>query len=248
MAAAPANLCVSVARSQASIGRGQTANYTVSVWEQNGSVAGVALSLKAAPSPLRGTFTFGCGTKNGAASCNIGTVSYPGSNARQLQAQVSVPASDTSATSATLTVTAGSKSVKTSPTASVTVAVTAASGAALAPNVPAARNANLPLGDFPSALNGTGGIGSYLSNGGNASGLFPTINPSSVPSPASGNQPKRDPQAETAADASTLPLGMPVVDAQIAGLVALAIALGLAVTRLSVRRRPRPLAEQAHKS
>jgi hypothetical protein len=216
----------------------------VSVWEQNGTVTGVKLSLKAAPSPLGGTFTFGCGTQNGAASCSIGTVSYTSSNARQLQAQISVPASDTSATSATLTATAAAKSVKTSPAASVSVAVTAASSTTSTPNVAAARNANLPLGDFPSALNGTGG--SYLSNGGNASGLFPTINPSSVPSPSSGNQPKRDPQAETAADASTLPLGMPVVDAQIAGLVALAIALGLAVTRLSVRRRPIP--EQAPKN
>jgi hypothetical protein len=218
----------------------------VSVWEQNGSVAGVTLSLKAAPSPLGGTFTFGCGTHNGAASCNIGTVSYPSSNARQLQAQISVPASDTSATSATLTATAASKSVKTSPAASVSVAVTAASTAATTPNVAAARNASLPLGDFPSGLTGAGGTGSYLSSGGNASGLFPTINPSSVPSPASANQAKRDPQAETAADASTLPLGMPVVDAQIAGLIALAIALGLAVTRLSVRRRPLP--EQAPKN
>jgi hypothetical protein len=38
---------------------------------------------------------------------------------------------------------------------------------------------------------------------------------------------------------------MPVVDAQIAGLTALAIAIGLAVTRLSVRRRP--VTQQPHK-
>jgi hypothetical protein len=242
MAIATPNLCVSVARSQTSIGRGQTASYTVSVWEQNGSVAGVKLSLKAAPSPLAGTFTFGCGTQNGASSCTIGTVDYTSTNARQLQAQISVASSDTSVTSATLTATASAASVKPAPAAAVAVAVTAASSASTTPSVAAARNANLPLGDFPSSLNGTG---SYTSNGGNASGLFPTIDPSAAPSPASANQPKRDPQAETAADASTLPLGMPVVDAQIAGMVALAIALGLAVTRLSVRRRPLP--EQTHK-
>jgi hypothetical protein len=241
MATATPNLCVSVERSQTSIGRGQTASYTVSVWEQNGSVAGVKLSLKAAPSPLAGTFTFGCGTQNGASSCTIGTVDYTSTNARQLQAQISVASSDTSVTSATLTATASATSVKTDPAAAVAVAVTAASSASTTPSVAAARNANLPLGDFP-ALNGTG---SYTSNGGNASGLFPTIDPSSVPSPANGNQLKRDPQAETAADASTLPLGMPVVDAQIAGMVALTIALGLAVTRLSVRRRPLP--ERPHK-
>jgi hypothetical protein len=208
----------------------------VSVWELNGSVAGVTLGLKAAPSPLGATFTFGCGTHNGAASCNIGTVNYPSSNARQLQAQINVASSDSSVTSATLTATAATKSVTTDPAASVSVAVTAASSSNSATNVAAARNANLPVGDnIPTTLSGTG---SYLSNGGNASGLFPTIDPSSVPSPATVTRPHRDPQAETAADSSTLPMGMPVVGAQIAGLVALAIALVLAVTRLSVRRRP----------
>jgi hypothetical protein len=77
--------------------------------------------------------------------------------------------------------------------------------------------------------------------GGNAAGLFPTINPSSsVPSssPASGTRPSRDPHAETAADASAL--AIPVTGAQIAGLAALAVAFGLAVTRVSVRRRHAP--------
>lgn len=100
-------------------------------------------------------------------------------------------------------------------------------------------NATLPVGSFQALY----GAGSYLSRGGDASGLFPAINPSSVPSPASGTQPSRDPRAEPAAYASTL--GIPVPGAQIAGLAALVIALVLAVTRISVRRRPAP--KQPHK-
>lgn len=213
----------------------------MSVWETNASTAGVAgvtLNLKAAPSSLGATFTFGCGTKNGTASCSIGKVNYPESNERQLQAQINVASTDSSVTSATLTATAVAKSVHTDPVAAVTEAVdNASSSTTTGTDVSAARNANLPVGDnAPPTLNGTG---SYLSNGGTASGLFPTINPTAVPTPSSGTRPHRgDPPAVMAADASTLPLGMPVVDAQIAGLVALAVALVLAVTRLSVRKRP----------
>jgi hypothetical protein len=46
------------------------------------------------------------------------------------------------------------------------------------------------------------------------------------------------------ANTSALPEGAPVVGAQLAGLVALALAFVVAVTRLSIRRRP-ALAESA---
>jgi hypothetical protein len=44
--------------------------------------------------------------------------------------------------------------------------------------------------------------------------------------------------ANPTANVSLLPLGMPVVTAQIVGLIALALAALLALTRLSLRRRP----------
>jgi hypothetical protein len=40
------------------------------------------------------------------------------------------------------------------------------------------------------------------------------------------------------ADSEALPIGTPVIDAQLMGLGALAVAFLLAVTRMSVRRRP----------
>jgi hypothetical protein len=42
------------------------------------------------------------------------------------------------------------------------------------------------------------------------------------------------------ADTSALPEGAPVIGAQLAGLAALALAFVLAVTRLTIRRRPVP--------
>jgi hypothetical protein len=255
------NLCVSVVRSEASIERGQTASYIVSVWEENGSVSGVKLTLAATPTSQEAKFSIGCGKQDGTAACDLGTVDYPASTARQLQAQIAVASSAKSVTSVTLTASAAATDVKTNPAAAATVSVTAApssspsgsphSSSSSKPSTssgsttttPAGITSTLPVGTLPS-LNGSGS--SYLSTGGNASGLFPTINPSSEPSPSAGTKPSTtDPAAEPAADTTTLPLGTPVVGAQIAGLGALAIAFVLAVTRLSLRRRPKPQSPEA---
>ena len=65
---------------------------------------------------------------------------------------------------------------------------------------------------------------------GNTAGLFPTISPSPTP-----NFP-READASRVADSSALPEGASIVNAQLAGLAALALAFVLAVTRLSIRR------------
>jgi hypothetical protein len=70
-----------------------------------------------------------------------------------------------------------------------------------------------------------------LSPGGNASGLFPTLDPKSDPGSAAKEG------ARQVANTSALPEGAPVVGAQLAGLAALALAFVLTVTRLSFRRR-----------
>jgi hypothetical protein len=86
-------------------------------------------------------------------------------------------------------------------------------------------------------------LNSTLIAAGNASGLFPEIAPAPVPSPAAGTPPQEAAHgaapAERVADASTRALGTPVLTAQVMGLIALALAVMLTVTRLSVRRRPR---------
>jgi hypothetical protein len=86
-------------------------------------------------------------------------------------------------------------------------------------------------------------LNSTLIAAGNASGLFPEIAPAPVPSPAGGTPPQEAAHgagpAGRVADASTRALGTPVLTAQVMGLIALALAVMLTVTRLSVRRRPR---------
>lgn len=241
---------MSVVRSQASIKRGQTASYVVSVWTTNGSASGVTLKLAATPSSQKATFALGCGSKDdGTATCDVGTVDST-SVTRQLEAQIAVASSASSVTSVKLTATGSATNLKTDPASDATVSVTAASSSSPSPSASpsastssssdedtAGDDSTLPAGTLPS-LNGSGS--SYTSGGGNASGLFPTINPSSEPSPSSGTNASDKLSAEPAADTSTLPLGTPVVGAQIVGLGALAIACGLAVTRLSLRRRPAP--------
>jgi len=101
------------------------------------------------------------------------------------------------------------------------------------PPVPAAVTSPLSVGSLPSIP----AVSPSLSQGGNAATLFPTLDPT----PAGGlAQSTGKAHTRPVADTSALPEGASVVDAQLAGLCALALAFVLAVTRLSIRRRPTP--------
>jgi multisubunit Na+/H+ antiporter MnhC subunit len=81
-------------------------------------------------------------------------------------------------------------------------------------------------------------VSSSLIGAGNAAGLFPAIVPSgtaATSSPATHAQGTRR-NAAPAADSSAL---APVLTAQVAGLIALALAIMLTVTRLSLTKRLR---------
>jgi hypothetical protein len=96
----------------------------------------------------------------------------------------------------------------------------------------------LPLGPIP-ALNGEA---SMFIGAGNAANLFPTIGPSPGASPgptAAATQPAKQ-NAGPDSEASPVSFGTPVFTAQVAGLIALGLAIMLTVTRLSVRRRSKP--------
>jgi hypothetical protein len=74
---------------------------------------------------------------------------------------------------------------------------------------------------------------------GNASNLFPQINPSAAPSPAPSTQAdlgKRG--AQPVADSSTIPLSLSSSEfgAQIFGLIVLLLGVAIAVTRISLRK------------
>ncbi|HTU72200.1 MAG TPA: hypothetical protein VMG38_01655 [Trebonia sp.] len=236
------SLCVGLQRSEASIKPGQAAQWIVSAWTEDGNVPGATLRLKASPASQVPEFSFGCGSAGGT-SCNLGAV-YSGSSSREFMALISVPASDTTLTSVRLTATASAAKVVKDPSVSVSVTVSKNGGSGVAGQDtgigPGISQSQLPVGSLP-AIGGAGAASSSLSPGGNASGLFPTINPSSVPSPGTA----LNAAARPVADSVALPIGTPVVDAQLLGLGALGVAFLLAATRLSVRRRVAPLAAGA---
>jgi hypothetical protein len=228
---------VSVQRSQASISRGQQAAYVVRVsTENNGSAADVTVALTAQPSGQKPTFTSGCAKGAGTARCAVSTVSDK--QPVSLKAQIPVAASATSVTSVKLIATASIVTTEkwTPPSAAETVAVTAASASpAKSPgSSPAGVSPGgaLPLGPIPS-LNG---VFSQLIGAGNAAGLFPAINPSATPSPSPGT-PAPDGQRRPVPDSSAIAFVAPGLTGQVAGLIALAVAVMLTVTRLSLRKR-----------
>jgi hypothetical protein len=167
-------------------------------------------------------FSFGCGSYDGTSSCDLGAMDAK-SQQRQLQAQLTVPVTASAIKSATLTVIASAAHLPKDPTASATVTIKPSLA-------PAIVTSPLPVGTLPSIP----AASPTLSPGGNAAGLFPTLDPSPAPSPT------RKASTRPVANTSALPEGAPVVGAQLVGLAALGLAFVLAVTRLSIRRRPAP--------
>lgn len=220
----------------------------MSAWTTGGSASKVALNLTAAPSGLAPKFTVGC-TPDGKASCDLGTVDA-NSAKRQLQAQVAVAANATSVGSVELTVTGSATGLTKKPAAAATITVTAqsatasasvgstsavagTSAAGAAGQVPGTNvTSPLPVTSLPYL---SSAAPSTLSPGGNASGLFPTLNPSGG---AAADQKAGVTRTRSVADEASLRSNASVMGAQLAGLIALSLAFILAVTRLSIRRRP----------
>jgi hypothetical protein len=231
---------VSVQRAKASISRGQQAAYVVRVsTDNNGSAADVTVALAAQPSSLKPTFTSGCAKGEGTASCKVSSVSDK--QPVSLKAQIPVAASATSVTSVKLTATASVATTEkwTPPSAVETVAVTAVSASPSSSPTgtsPAgvAPGTTLPLGPIPNLNN----VSSQLIGAGNASSLFPAINPSATPSPAPGSQaPDGQRVSRPVSGSSAIAFVQPGLTGQVAGLIALAVAILLTVTRLSLRKR-----------
>ncbi len=214
-------------RVQAAIKRGQSAQWIVSTWTQGGNVPDATVRLTASPASVTPEFSFGCGSHDGTPSCDLGAMDAKSSQ-RELQARVAVAAAS-AVTSVRLTATASAAHLPKDPVASATVAVTAASAGT---GIPATSASPVAVGNLPYLPAAT--PSPMLSPGGNAASLFPAITPSDPASRKSA----RKANAKTVAGTSALPLGAPVVDAQLIGLGVLALAFVLALTRLSVRRRP----------
>ena len=229
---------MTVERVQASVARGQSAAYIVQVsTKDGGSASHVTVALTSQPSSQKPLFTGGCGDSNGSASCPVSAVSDK--QAVSLHAQIPVASDATSVSSVKLTATA---SITTSakwapPAATETVAVTAAAvsggnGSPSSSAPPTAPGTTLPLGPVPN-LNS---VSSSLIGAGNASELFPAISPGATPSPSPGNGTDRR-NAAPVPGSSAIAFVQPGLTGQVAGLIALAVAVLLTVTRLSLRRR-----------
>jgi hypothetical protein len=188
-------------------------------------------------------FSFGCGSDDGTSSCHLGTVDAKSAH-RQLQAQLTVPVTAATVKSVSLMAIGSAASLATDPKVSAAVAVTtpaaatpaAAKPTSTTPQEPEAVTSPLPVGSLPNIP----ATSPTLSPGGNAAGLFPTLDPK--PTPTSKPTPTpisvQKAHGRPVADTTALPEGAPIAGAQIAGLGALALAVVLAVTRLSIRRRP----------
>ena len=228
---------MSVQRGQSSIKRGQDATFVVEVSTKNGPASGVSVTLSSKPTSQKPVFTSGCAKGDKTASCTVSSMSDE--QTVSLDAQIPVASGASSVSSVTLSAAASVvTTVKwTPPAADETVAVTAAAPVAAKASASASPESEspLPLGPIP-ALNG---VSSSLIGAGNAAGLFPAIVPSGTTAPSSPPAAQAQPQgtrrnAATAADSSAL---APVLTAQVAGLIALALAIVLTVTRLSLTKR-----------
>ena len=99
--AAPADLCVSVQASQASIQAGQAGTWTVQVWTQNGPVTGVTVTLTGTGG--QPTFAGKCPSGDGSASCAVGDLATDvAASSYQMQAQITVPSGTAAGSSVTL--------------------------------------------------------------------------------------------------------------------------------------------------
>jgi hypothetical protein len=212
------SLCVEVARVEPTVQRGQAATWLVDAWTEGGNVPDATIRLQSTPAVAQPTFSFGCGTFDGTPSCDLGAMDS-GSRPRQLEATVTVPASQSSAQAMTLTVIGSAAYLPRDPQATATMTLTTPSTTTKPTASPVAVG----------TLSGIPTPGATLSPGGNASGLFPTLQPSGTAG---------DAKVRKVSDTSALSQSTPVVGAQLAGLAALGLAFVLAVTRLSIRSRP----------
>lgn len=250
-------LCVSVTQPPSSIQRGQAGTFTVQVSSENWTVSdNVTVQLQTQPASITPAFTTqdAAVCKPAAATSPVEcTMPVPTTQAQTLQIQVPVAATATSVTQVALKAVALPETAKLagSLSAAEIAQVTAApatkkqTSPAATSSSPAKRNSD-PLGPVGNGSFAVGqlpelnGAGSSVIGVGNASNLFPRISPSAAPSPVPGANGGKKANADPPAKLSLLPLGMPVMTAQIIGLIALAVAFLLALTRLSLRRSARP--------
>jgi hypothetical protein len=212
----------------------------ISAWTKGGNVPNATVRLQTVPDSLTPNFSFGCGSSNGTASCDLGAIDAKSAE-RQLEAKATVPATASTVKSVRLIVIGSAANLTKDPKAAAAVAITKPAPSKTTPTPTTTPTTSpLPVGSLPAVATINPTTGASLSPGGNAAGLFPTLKPSPSASSSPGSGTPLNAKARQAADTSALPESAPVVGAQLAGLAALLVAFVLAVTRFSIRRRPAP--------
>jgi hypothetical protein len=210
----PVSLCVGILPLQQGSERGQASQWAVGAWTVGGNVPDAKIQLQSTAGAGAPVFSFGCGTRDGTSLCDLGAVDASSAQ-RQFQAEVTVPATATTITAVSLTVTGSAVGLALDPAATASMLVLAPASA-----VGSSLSAIAPPGVAAPA--------STTSSGGNASGLFPTVAPGSAQAEGA------TPVANVSALSGGTPIGSEVAEG--AGLAALGVAMILAITRLSLRR------------
>jgi hypothetical protein len=226
--------------SSAQVRRGRTATYVVWVWSTHGSTKQVTVSaairqVKGAAAPRFSVCPHATG-----ATCALGNL--PQGQADELQARVAVRKDAKLGDHVTLTAKATAKDAG-SFGASGSVEIIARKAApSTTPTIPPPVTSALPPLPTLPAIPDPGTTKT------DPSGLFPTVSPQPTVSagPAAGHKGSRGIRATAVSD--TLPLNMRLIGGQLIGLVVLAAAITIAITRLSLRpQRPQEGNEPADK-
>jgi hypothetical protein len=222
--------------SRAQIRRGHTVTYTVWVWSTHGSTKNVTVSAAVQQTSGTAAPQFSVCPGASGATCALGNL--PQGQADELHARVAVRKDATIGHNVTLIAEAKAKNAV-SFSASASVSIIARHKPDPATTTPPPSTSPLPpLSTFPAPA-----LPDPLSSTGkDASGLFPTVSPQATAGPAARRSAaghKNSRRIRATSVSATLPLNMRLIGGQLAGLVVLAAAIAIAITRLSLRpQRP----------
>jgi hypothetical protein len=214
-----------------SVRPGQTAGYAIWVWSTITGARGVTVTAAIGSVAHVHAPRFTVCPTLGSDVCPVGTL--PTGQSEELVVGSLVTRSASSGERITLTATArasGAHPFQSAATINVVAAGTPG------PTPQPLPTSTIPPGSVPPLPNGW-----LTSPNGDPSGLFPTVAPSASGSPSSmaGGTSKALNRSSARDVSATVPLNTRLLGGQIAGLVVLAIAVAIAIARLSLRG-PRP--------
>jgi hypothetical protein len=237
---------LSVTPSAATVQEGKQVVFRIAAWASSGKEKGtITATVKiqsGTPAIASPTFTVGCASKTG---CTVSPLPTKKPAIPQAEAELTIPTHVPNGDQVTVAFKmTASPEPSPSPSASSSKSTAGKSTAGTSAGSTGTTSGtsgttySLPVGSLPLVgATGVPGISATLPAG-NASNLFPQINPSTAPSPAPGTQADPGRGAQPVADSSTIPLslGSSEFGAQILGLIMLLLGVAIAVTRISLRK------------